>query len=153
MKYFSIYVFIIFCSLLMGSCSNKKRTQEEQKKEQFEDAFIKSEKLQEKAAHDSVFAKSKEYASQMEKTSIEMSKKTFNMKENDKLFLEFEVALKALKECTDKIKKNPELSKDNLFMENTQAKIDKVLEYQQSLKKAQLNSIEKKKFYELCHQK
>lgn len=107
----------------------------------------------EKAIEDPEFAKSKEYTSQMEDACIEMSKKTFNMRETDKLLLEFEVALNALKEYTDKIKKNPELSKDASFAEKIQTKANKVIDYQQKLKKARLNPLEKRKFDALCHRK
>jgi len=137
----------------MSACGKKKQSQEEQKKEQFEDAFTTTEELQEKAIEDPEFAKSKEYTSQMEDACIEMSKKTFNMRETDKLLLEFEVALNALKEYTDKIKKNPELSKDASFTEKIQTKVNKVIDYQQKLKKTRLNPLEKKKFDALCHQK
>ena len=134
----------------MGAC-NSKQTQEEQKKEQFEDAFNTSQELKEKAAQDSNFAKSKEYASQMEKAAIEISKKTFNMNTNEKMLLEFEVALKSLKQSMDEIKKNPELSKEVSFMGKVQSKAGKVRELQQSLKKVNLNPLEKEKFNELCH--
>lgn len=136
----------------MDSCHNKKQTQEEQTKEQFEDDFDTSEEFQDKAAQDSNFAKSKEYASQMEKASIEMSKKTFNMPENEKILLEFEVALKNLKQHTDKLKQNTKLSKDVSFMEEMQTKASKVREYQQCLKKANLNPQEKDKFDKLSRQ-
>jgi len=88
----------------------------------------------------------------MERACIEMAKKTSDMNTNEKLLLEFEVALKALKQSTDRIKENPQLANDASFMEKTKAKVDKVREYQQNLKKAQLSSVEEKKFYELCHQ-
>ncbi|SHF12275.1 hypothetical protein SAMN05444405_105153 [Bacteroides luti] len=151
MKSFSLYIFISVCCLLIVACSNKK-TQKEQKKEQFENAFNSVEELQEKASEDTAFAKSKEYATQMERACIEMAKKTSDMNTNEKLLLEFEVALKALKQSTDRIKENPQLANDASFMEKTKAKVDKVREYQQNLKKAQLSSVEEKKFYELCHQ-
>lgn len=150
MKLFPNYIVIFFCCLIMGAC-NSKQTQEEQKKEQFEDAFNTSQELKEKAAQDSNFAKSKEYASQMEKAAIEISKKTFNMNTNEKMLLEFEVALKSLKQSMDEIKKNPELSKEVSFMGKVQAKAGKVRELQQSLKKVNLNPLEKEKFNELCH--
>lgn len=149
MKLFPNYIVIFFC-LIMGAC-NSKQTQEEQKKEQFEDAFNTSQELQEKAAQDSNFAKSKEYASQMEKAAIELSQKTFNMNTNEKMLLEFDVAIKSLKQSMDEIKKDPELSKDLAFIKGIRAKADKVLTYQQSLKKLNLNPTEKKKFEELCH--
>jgi len=152
MKTFS-FIFIVFFCILVSSCSNKKQTQEEQKKEQFENAYNSAEELQEKAAKDSNFAKSNEYSAKMEKACIEMSKKTFNMKDNEKLLLEFETALAALKEYADKIEKDPQLAKDKSFMEIAQIRGEKVLECQQNLKKAQLNPIEKKKFYELCYKK
>lgn len=136
----------------MDSCHNKKQTQEEQTKEQFEDAFNTAEELKEKAAQDSNFIKSKEYSSEMEKASIEMSKKTFNMPENEKMLLEYEVALRNLKQYTDKLKQNTKLSKDVSFMEEMQTKASKVREYQQSLKKANLNPQEKDKFDKLSRQ-
>lgn len=146
------YIFILSCGLLMCACNNKKQALEEQKKDQFEDAFNTSEELKEKAAKDPQFAKSKEYSSQMEKACIEMSKKTSTMNENEKMLLEFETALKTLKLNTDKLKQNPGLSKDVLFMGKVQAKAGKVRELQQSLKKVNLNPLEKEKFNELCHQ-
>jgi hypothetical protein len=74
MKTFS-FIFIVLCCILVSSCSNKKQTQEEQKKEQFENVYNSAEELQEKAAKDSNFAKSKEYSAKMEKACIEMYKK------------------------------------------------------------------------------
>ncbi len=136
--------------MAMSACN--KQTQKEQKTEQFEDAFNTSQELQEKVVADSGFANSEEYLSQMEKASIDMSKKTFNMNENEKMLIEFQVSLKTLKQYTDKLKQHPELSKDASFMEKIQAKAEKVREYQQSLKKVNLNPIEKEKFNELCHQ-
>lgn len=88
----------------------------------------------------------------MEWFSIEMSKKTFNMPENEKILLEFEVALRNLKQHTDKLKQNPKLSRNVSFMEKIQAKADKVREYQQSLKKTNLNPQEKDKFDKLSRQ-
>jgi len=151
MKRFPIYVFIISCVLFNSSCNNKKQSQEEQKHEQFEEAFIATEKLQKKAAQDSNFAKSREYSSQMEKANIEMSKKTFNMNENEKSLLEFEVSLINLKQYTNQLKKHPKLSRNVSFMETIQAEADKVRKYQQILKKANLNPQEKEKFEELSH--
>lgn len=136
--------------MAMSACN--KQTKEEQKPEQFEDAFNTSQELQEKAVADSGFANSEEYRSQMEKASIDMSKKTFNMNENEKMLIEFELSLKTLKQYTDKLKQHPGLSKDVSFMEKVQAKARKIREYQQSLKKVNLNPIEKGKFNELCHQ-
>ncbi|MCE5332163.1 MAG: hypothetical protein LLF95_08475 [Bacteroidales bacterium] len=136
--------------MAMSACN--KQTQEEQKPEQFEDAFNTSQELQEKAVADSGFANSEEYRSQMENASIEMSKKTFNMNENEKMLLEFEVSLKKLKQYTDQLKQHPELSKDASFMGKVQVKAAKVRELQQSLKKVNLTLLEKEKFSELCHQ-
>jgi hypothetical protein len=153
MKFFPIYISILLCSILFFvACNNKKQTQEEQQKDQFEGAYYSAEELKEKAAQDSNFAKSKEYASQMEKAGIEMAKNSGNMIANEKLLLEFEVALKALKQNTEDIKKNPTLSKDVLFVKATQAKAEKVLTYYQSLKKAHLSPDEEQKFYKLNHQ-
>lgn len=135
----------------MSTCSNK-QTVEEQENEQIEEAFNMVEELQEKASKDSNFIKSKEYSSQMEKAAIEMSKKTFNMPVNEKLLFEYEVSLKNLKLNTDKLKQNPDLSKDLSFVKETQTKADKVREYYQSLQKTNLNSQEKKKFDKLNHQ-
>jgi hypothetical protein len=153
MKSFLVYVFIVFCCLSITSCGNKKQNRIEQKREQYENAYNSAEELQEKAARDTNYAKSKEYSKQMEKICIEMSKKTFDMKESEKLLLEFEAALDALKECTDKIEKDPQLKKDKSFMEKAQDRAEKVLDYQQKLKKMQLNPEEKKKFHELCYRK
>lgn len=149
MKIFPNYIVILSCCLILISC-NSKQTQEEQKKEQFEDAFNTTQELQEKAALDSNFANSKEYSSQMEKAAIEMSKKTYNMNSNEKMLLEFEVALKSLKQSMAESKRNPELSKNLTFAKNIQAKANKVLVYQQNIKKLDLNQTEKKKFQDLC---
>lgn len=154
MKSTYIYILLLLsCLVVMSACNNKKQTHEEQQKDKFEGAYYTTEELEKKAAQDSNFAKSKEYASKMGEAAIEMSKNTFNMKANEKLLLEFEVALKALKQNTDDIKRNPDLSKDAAFMKNTQAKAEKVLACQQSLKKAHLNASEESKFHDLCHQK
>ena len=88
----------------------------------------------------------------MEKTGIEMAKNSGNMIANEKLLLEFEVALKALKQNTDNIKRNPVLSKDVAFMKNTQVKAEKVLACHQSLKKVHLSPDQEQKFYKLNHQ-
>ncbi len=136
--------------MAMSACN--KQTQKEQKTEQFEDAFNTSQELQEKAVADSGFANSAEYRSQMEKASIEMSKKTFDMNVNEKLLLEFEISLNGLKQYTDRLKQHPELSKDASFVKKVQAKAGKVREYHESLKKVNLNPKEKEKFNELSYQ-
>ena len=136
----------------MSACNNKKPSYKELENEQFEEAFNMVEELQEKASQDSNFIKSKEYSSQMEKAAIEMSKKTNNMPVNEKLLFEYEVSIKNLKLNTDKLKQNPDLSKDLSFAKETQTKADKVREYYQSLQKANLNSQEKVKFDKLNHQ-
>ncbi|MDD3322109.1 MAG: hypothetical protein PHS59_11770 [Paludibacter sp.] len=150
MRFIAKYLFIILC-LLIISCNKTKQTQEEQTKTEYKNALYTSEELQQKAEDNQEFAKSKEYADQMQKVKIEMSKQTSIMNENEKLLLEFEVSLKKLKEFTTQIKENPGLSKDGVFMKRVLARADKVREYQQSLKKLNLNPIEKKKFQELCH--
>lgn len=137
----------------MISCNNKKKTQEDQTKDDFQQTYNATEDIQEKAALDSNFAKSKEYALQMGKASIEMSKRTFNMKPTDKLFYEFEIALIALKQKTIEMKQNPELSENASYMKRIKVKIDKVLACRQSLKNARLNPVEEKKFQYLCHKK
>ena len=152
MKPFYIYIFIIFFGLLMSACNNKKPSHEEQENEQFEEAINKVEELQEKAAQDSNFIKSKEYSSQMEKAAIEMSKKTSNMPVNERMLFEYEVALRNLKQYTNKLKQKPDLSRDISFMKETQTKADKVREYYKSLQKANLNPQEEEKFYKLNHQ-
>jgi len=153
MKSTYIYILLILsCLVVMSACNNKKQTHEEQQKDKFEGAYYTAEELEKKAAQDSNFAKSKEYASKMGEAAIEMSKNTFNMKANEKLLLEFEIALKALKQNTEDIRKNPTLSKDASFVKATQAKAEKVLTYYQSLKKAHLSPDEESKFNKLNRQ-
>jgi len=150
MRFISKYLFIILCFLLT-SCNKTKQAQEEQTKTEYKNAFYISEELKQKAEDNQEFAKSKVYTEQMEKAKVEMSKQTYIMTVNEKLLLEFEVSLKKLKEFTTQIKVNPGLSKDGAFMKRVLTRADKVREYQQSLKKLNLNPIDKKKFQELCH--
>ena len=130
---------------------NRKK-QEQQKEEEYQDAFDKVDELQQKAAKDTGFAKSSEFNAQMEKAAIELSKKTSKLSENQKLLLEFETSIKALKQSTNDIKQQPSLSKNKSFLELVQNRASKVREYQQALKKAPLTPDEKKKFEELNHQ-
>ena len=134
------------------ACTQKQEKQEQQKEEEYQDAFDKVDELQQKAAKDTGFAKSSEFNAQMEKAAIELSKKTSKLSENQKLLLEFETSIKALKQSTNDIKQQPSLSKNKSFLELVQNRASKVREYQQALKKAPLTPDEKKKFEELNHQ-
>ncbi len=144
--------FLIAACILTAAC-NSKQAKVEQSENEYKDAFYTTEELQEKAKEDPEFASSEEYRSQMENARMEMSKQTTNMSENDRLLLEFEVSLKALKQNTDEIKQNKNLTNDASFMKKVLAKADKVREYQQRLKNLNLNSVQKLKYEELCHQK
>ncbi len=147
-----ISLILVLCCCIMLSCNNNKQNSISEKQDQYEEAFNQSEKLKEEASKNPEFAKSKEYSKQMERAAIEMAKNTHGLNQSDKLLLEFELALKSLKQNTELLKQNPKLTKDLSFLEKTQAKADKVREYQQMIKKINLNPTEKKKFDELCQQ-
>lgn len=149
---FRIYISIILYILLISACNNKKQSHDYDENDQIENILSEVEELQEKAAQDSGFINSKEYASRMVQANIEMAKKTNNMPVNEKLLFEYEVTIKNLKLNTDKIKQNPDLLKDVAFEKETQIKAGKVREYYQRLQKANLNQQEKEKFDKLNHQ-
>jgi hypothetical protein len=151
MKIFHNYTIILGCVCLMSACNNKP-TEKQQVKEQLEESIITIDKLQEKASRDSQFANSKEYAAEMEKVSIEIAKKRCSLPDNEKLLIEFESSLKVLKLYSDRLKKDPSLAKKSSYMRIVEEKTSKVRDYQQTLKKANLNASEKKKFEELEHQ-
>lgn len=137
---------LLLACLFIVSCTGKQADSQQQ---QFEDAFNTTEELQLKAEQDSNFSNSKEYAAQMERAAIEMSKKTANLQSNEKMLLEFELAIKSLKQSMDEVKKKPELSHDLTFKKAIKTKSDKVLLYYQSIKKLNLSAAESHRFKEL----
>jgi hypothetical protein len=148
--YFTVIFFSIF--LITACNSNKKQPLEEQKK-QINEAYNKIDELQEKAAQDSDYAKSKEYSQQMEKANIELAKKTSNISEIDKLLIEYETELKALEVYSKKLLKQPKLSEDKKFTDEMLMKGNKVRELYQKLSTSTLSAKQKKKFQELSYMK
>ncbi|HNX89205.1 MAG TPA: hypothetical protein PKH58_08990 [Paludibacteraceae bacterium] len=137
----------------MNACVTKSQDDDAgENKKQLENTYNTVEELREKAAANPEFIHSKEYASQMERAGIEMSKTTNHLKKYEVLLMEYEIALKNLKHSSDKIKSNPNLTENELFMTEMQRKADKVRAYYQTLKTMKLSQMETENFIRLSHQ-
>ena len=82
----------------------------------------------------------------MEQAAIEASKRTNGLRANEKLLLEYETAVKLLKEYAEKAVKDASLYQDASFSEKLKVRSDRVREIYVKLKKANLNPLEKRKF-------
>ena len=104
------------------------------------------DRIQEKALEDSNFMHSDQYRKEMERAAIEASKRTNDLRANEKLLLEYETAVKLLKEYAEKAAKDASLYQDASFSEKLKVRSDRVREIYVKLKKANLNPLEKRKF-------
>lgn len=145
-------VYFVFICFFMALASCQKKSQQEERKDVYEEASNATQDLQEKAAQDTGFAKSKDYAAQMERAGIQMAKQTAQMDTNEKLLLEFEIALRNLKQSSEKVKQAPNLLKNKKFVELLQEKVATVRDLRKKLQDAKLADAEKVRFDELCRQ-
>ena len=92
---------IVFFSCLLWAC-NSPSSKEEGLKKECEEAYDAMDRIQEKALEDSNFMHSDQYRKEMERAAIEASKRTNGLRANEKLLLEYETAVKLLKEYAEK---------------------------------------------------
>lgn len=129
--------------LVLLACQSKKTPNIEKNDTGYEHSI----EMDAKAISDSNFMKSKAYSFYKEKEGIELAKK---LKNHGEVLQEFEKSITSLRESTDKLKLNPDLSKNKQFTASIQLKAGKVREYQQLLKSMPLNDIEKERYKSLC---
>lgn len=136
---------IVFFSCLLWAC-NSPSSKEEGLKKECEEAYDAMDRIQEKALEDSNFMHSDQYRKEMERAAIEASRRTSGLRANEKLLLEYETAVKLLKEYAEKAAKDASLYQDASFSEKLKVRSDRVREIYVKLKKANLNPLEKRKF-------
>lgn len=142
---------LLCCTLFIMACGNKKPDNEQEIKE-INNAYTNIDNLDEKIATDSNYKKSSNYGAEFERAQIELAKKTKGLDSNEKLLLEYEMALKNLKTFTEKSKLNNDLLKDKGFASVIELKANRVREFQQELKKQKLTPEQLNRFNELSTQ-
>jgi hypothetical protein len=137
-----IYLLASACFFLIA-CQSKKP----QNFEKTYPGYDYTIELDAKAVTDSAFRNSKAYSFYKEKEGIEKAKKLRN---NGEVLQEFEKTIISLRESTNKLKLNPNLSKNEQFKALIQLEANKVREYQQLLKTMPLNNLEKEQYKRIC---
>lgn len=136
-------------SLFFIACTSNTSKPKTEQQQNIDNAHFQINELNERVERDSSFQSTAEYASEMERKQIEIAKSMRGLSDNEKLLLKYELAINDLELYHQRLKKNPNLSKNRFFMETFQNHGNKTREIYQQLMKTALNSEEKNRFNEL----
>lgn len=155
---FLIFIkFIIVFSIIVGytACSKSKTNTvlEADQVDSLENVYNTCDSLQEILNQKPDSISVNEYGRKLEHAMCEKAKQMRGLSNEDKLLLEYDAAKKLLENISKKGKINPELYKNPEFIKNANVKMDKVREFYNQLKKADLNSDQQKRFDEITRRK
>ena len=143
---------LLFLLLIGFTACKKSKTDangEVQQKAYYEKVYNTCDSLQEITEQDTGAIHENEFGKKMEHAMCEKAKLMRGLSNEDKLLVEYDGAKDLLIRISKEGKQNPELYKDEKFIKKANDKMEKVREYYGLLKKATLNSDQRKRFYEI----
>jgi hypothetical protein len=142
-------LFLLIVGFIACKKSKTDANSEVQQKAHYEKVYNTCDSLQEVTEQDTGEIHKNELGRKMEHAMCEKAKLMRGLSNEDKLLVEYDGAKDLLIRISKKGKEHPELYKDEKFIKTANDKMEKVREYYGLLKKASLNSDQRKRFYEI----
>ena len=143
---------LLFLLIVGFTACKKSKTDansEVQQKAHYEKVYNACDSLQEITEQDTGAIHENEFGRKMEHAMCEKARLMRGLSNEDKLLVEYDGAKDLLIRISKEGKEHPELYKDGKFIKTANDKMEKVREYYGLLKKATLNSDQRKRFYEI----